>query len=111
MSVDSRLDVNQNAIESSGKERTFCALALKMALRQINVKSKPNFIVMDEITGKLISGIVHDSVQEFTDFLETLRNKVKKIVIIEHNHPINFDGIIEVEMDMNTLVSELTTKF
>ena len=34
MSADDRLDVSQNAIESSGKERTFCALALKMALKR-----------------------------------------------------------------------------
>jgi hypothetical protein len=45
--------LDQNAIESSGKERTFCALVLKIALRQINVKSRPNFIILDEIMGKL----------------------------------------------------------
>ena len=111
LSPDIRLDISQNAIESSGKERTFCALALKMALRQINVKSKPNFIVLDEITGKLIEGNVHNSIQEFTDFLEIMKTKLKKIIIIEHINPINFDGIIEVSKDEQTLVSSLVCNF
>ena len=95
MSADDRLDVDQPAITSSGMERTFCALALKIALREINVKSKPTFIVLDEIMGKLVDS----SVQEFIDFLDTLRNKVKKIIIIEHIHPINFDVMIDVKKD------------
>jgi DNA repair exonuclease SbcCD ATPase subunit len=107
MSADDRLDVSQNAIESSGMERTFCALALKIAMRQINVKSKPTFIVLDEITGKLYE----NSIQEFIDFLDDLKNKVKKIVIIEHVHPINFDGFIEVKKDSKTLISNLEIKF
>ena len=111
LSPDIRLDISQNAIESSGKERTFCALALKMALRQINVKSKLNFIVLDEITGKLIEGNVHNSIQEFTDFLDVMKTKLKKIIIIEHINPINFDGIIEVNKDEQTLVSSLVCNF
>ena len=106
MSSDERLDVSQNAIESSGMERTFCSLALKIALRQINVKSKPTFIVMDEIMGKLIE----KSVQEFSDFLDDLKNKVKKIIIIEHVHPINYDGFIEVKKDPIKLISSLELK-
>jgi DNA repair exonuclease SbcCD ATPase subunit len=102
MSMDDRLDVSQNAIESSGMERTFCAIALKMALRQINVKCKSNFIVLDECMGKLIS----DSIQQFTDFLDNLKTKVNKIVIIEHNHPINFDILIDIVKDEN-LISHL----
>lgn len=107
MSDDNRLDVSQNAITSSGKERTFCSLALKIALRQINVKSKSTFIILDEVMTKL----VENSVQEFIEFLDELKNKVKKIVIIEHVHPINFDGFIEVKKDQKTLISNLEIKF
>jgi DNA repair exonuclease SbcCD ATPase subunit/DNA repair exonuclease SbcCD nuclease subunit len=107
MSADDRLDVSQNAIESSGMERTFCSLALKIALRQINVKSKPTFIFLDEIMGKLLES----SVQQFIDFLDDLKTKVKKIVIIEHIHPINFDGFIDVKKDPKTLISKLEIKF
>jgi len=102
MSADDRLDVSQNAIESSGKERTFCALALKMALREVNVKSKPKFIFMDELTGKLTG----NSIQQFVDFIEGLKTKIKKIVIIEHHNYINFDAIISVKKD-DKLISSL----
>ena len=49
MSNKNRLDVSQNAVESSGAERTFCSLALKMSLHEVNKTSKPNFILLDEI--------------------------------------------------------------
>jgi len=106
LSADDRLDSSQNAIESSGKERTFCALALKIALRQINVKSKSTFIVLDEIMGKLIDGKKTKSVQQFLEFIDELKNKVNKIVIIEQVHSINFDASIEVDKD-EELVSHL----
>lgn len=106
LSMDDRLDVSQNAIESSGKERTFCALTLKIALRQINVKSRPNFIILDEIMGKLYE----KSVMEFIELLDEIKNKIDKIIIIEHVHPINYDGLITVYKDEN-LVSSLTTDF
>lgn len=106
MSMDDRLDVSQNTIESSGKERTFCALALKIALRQINVKSRPNFIILDEIMGKLYE----HSVIEFIDLLDEIKNKIDKIIIIEHVHPINYDGIITAKKGDN-LISYLSTDF
>lgn len=101
LSMDDRLDVSQSVITSSGMERTFCALALKMALRQINVKSKSNFIAIDECMGKLIG----DSIQQFTDFLDNLKTKVNKIIIIEHNHPIDYQALIEVNKDNNFISS------
>ena len=103
MSADDRLDVSQNVIEGSGMERTFCALALKIALREINVKSKTTFIVLDEIMGKLVDS----SVQNFIDFLDVLKTKVKKILIIEHVHPINYDVLITVNKDKD-LISSLS---
>jgi DNA repair exonuclease SbcCD ATPase subunit len=103
MSMDDRLDVSQSVITSSGKERTFCALALKMALRQINVKSKPGIVFLDECMGKLIG----NSIEQFTDFLEILKTKINKVLIIEHTHPINFDCLISVSKDKN-LISSLT---
>ena len=84
-------------------ERTFCSLALKIALREINVKSKPTFIFLDEIMGKLIEG----SVKSFIDFLDVIASKIKKIVIIEHVHPINYRVLIKVEKD-EKLISSLS---
>lgn len=101
MSMNDRLDVSQNAIESCGMERTFMSLVLKMALRSINVKSKSKFICLDEIMGKLIS----NSVNEFTDLLELLKSKINKIIIIEHVHPIDYQGLIQVSKDSDYISS------
>lgn len=91
----SKLEAQQNAIESSGKERTFMALALKMALRQINNRSKANFMMFDEIMGKLIE----NSVQQFMVLLDKIKLQIENIMIIEHVHPIDFDHQIEVSKD------------
>ena len=101
LSADNRLDIAQNAIESSGMERTFTAVALKIALRKVNNKSKPNFILLDEIMGKLIS----ESVEMFIKLLDNIKQDVDKLVIIEHIHPINYDVLIEVEKDIEGISS------
>jgi hypothetical protein len=75
LSSDTRLDVEQNCIQSSGKERTFAALALKMALRKINKKNLPNFILLDEVFGKLIN----KSVDQFIEFLNDITKEINKL--------------------------------
>lgn len=92
---NNNLDAVIDAISGSGKERTFASVALKYALNQVNAKSKPSFIMMDEIMGKL----VEKSVDEFVSILETIKLKTKKIFIIEHNHNVNPDYVIDVEKD------------
>lgn len=101
MSSDIRLDVTQDALQGSGKERTFMAIALKTALRKINNNSRPNFILLDEVMGKLLE----ESVDEFSELLEDISNQIEKIVIIEHNHPINYNNVIEVSKDKNGVSS------
>jgi DNA repair exonuclease SbcCD ATPase subunit len=71
------------------------AIALKMALRKINKKSKPNFIMLDEIMLKLLNA----SVEKFITLLDRIKTQVDKLVIIEHIHPINYDVLIEVVKD------------
>lgn len=106
LSSDNRLDVNQNAIESSGKERTFTSLALKVALRKINKKSKCDLVLLDEIMGKLIS----NSVDEFVSFLDDISKEIGKLVIIEHVHAINYDAMIDVKKDEHG-ISNLTFEY
>jgi len=106
LSADNRLDIAQNAIESSGMERTFTSVSLKMALRKVNNKSKPNFILLDEIMGKLIS----ESVDIFIQLLDNIKQDVDKLVIIEHVHPINYDILIEVEKDIEG-ISKLNVEY
>jgi len=85
-------DILLDAVESSGKERTFISTALKIALREINTTAKGNIFLLDEVTGKLTD----KSVEEFNDILLKIRDMVEHIFIIEHHNTINFDNILEV---------------
>jgi exonuclease SbcC len=102
LSHDITPDIVQNCLESSGKERVFAAVALKMSLRNLNNRSKPSFILFDEVMTKLID----NSVDEFNILLKNAKNKIDKIIIIEHVHPIEYNHIIDIKKD-NTGVSNL----
>jgi len=82
-----------DAISGSGKERTFASVCLKFALNQINAKSKPTIFLLDEVMGKL----TEDSVDEFINILDCIKQRVQKILVVEHNHEICPDFIIKVE--------------
>lgn len=83
-----------DAISASGKERTFSSVVLKLALNEINVKSKPTIFLLDEVMGKLDN---EGSVEEFIQILQVIKEKCKKFLIIEHNHEVNPSYLIEVE--------------
>jgi len=101
LSHDITMDVKQNAIESSGMERTFASLVLKLALRKINTKSSPNFLILDEITGKLTKS----SVEIFNILLEKIKTMIDKLIIIEHTHPINYDILITITKNIDGISS------
>jgi len=82
-----------DAISSSGKERTFASVVLKLALNEINVKSKPTIFLLDEVMGKLDN---EGSVEEFVEILQVIKERCKKFLIIEHTHEVNPDHIIAV---------------
>lgn len=84
-----------DCISASGKERTFSSVVLKFGLNQINVKAKPTIFLLDEVMGKLDE----NSVEEFIEILQLIKNGMKKVLIIEHNANINPDHIIEVMVD------------
>lgn len=90
-----------DAISSSGKERTFASLSLKMALIAINKKSKPRLILLDEVTGKLVD----ESVDEFIELLYNIKRKVNRIVIVEHTNDIEPNYILNVSRDNNGISS------
>ena len=92
MSSKNRLDVYQNAIESSGFERTMISCALKMALRKINKNSMPNFLIYDEITGK----VDDKNINILIDLLNIFKTYIDKLIIIEHINDLPFDVMIEV---------------
>jgi DNA repair exonuclease SbcCD ATPase subunit len=91
----------QNAIESSGMERTFAALVLKVVLRTINFRSKPSFIFLDEVINRLYG----ESVDKFIELLNVIKEKIDKIVIIEHNNEIMAEMIVDVKKDSNGISS------
>lgn len=99
LAYNSRLDAVIDAISASGKERTFASVVLKFALNQINMKSKPTLLLLDEVCGKLVD----DSVSEFVGVLDVIKNRMNKVIIIEHNHFINPDYYIDVEKDKNDI--------
>jgi energy-coupling factor transporter ATP-binding protein EcfA2 len=86
-----------DCISASGKERTFASVVLKFALNQINVKAKPTIFLLDEVMGKLDE----NSVEEFIEILQMIKSNVKKVLIIEHNHEINPDYLINVTLGDN----------
>ena len=92
---NNRPDAIVECIGSSGAERTFSSIPLKFALNQINIKTKPSVILLDEILGKLDD----ISSEDFNEMLLLIKNKVKKIVIVEHNRSIDPDYVIEVTQD------------
>lgn len=81
----------------SGKERTFSSISLKVALNEINTKSKPTIFMLDEVMGKLKG----ESVLEFLEFLGVIKTRVNKMIVIEQNHEINPDYIIHAAIDNN----------
>jgi len=86
-----------DCISASGKERTFSSVVLKFALNKINVKAKPNIFLLDEVMGKLDE----NSVEEFIEILQTIKNNIKRVLVIEHRINIEPDYIISVECDEN----------
>jgi DNA repair exonuclease SbcCD ATPase subunit len=94
-----------NALESCGAERTFIATVLKNAFRMINNKSKPDFILYDEIFGKMKS----ESVAILINILNEMKKDINRIIIIEHKEPIDFDHLIRaVKNEQGVSQFELT---
>jgi len=99
LAYNNRMGAVIDAISSSGKERTFSAIALKFALNQINAKSKPTIFLLDEVMGKL----TEDSVEEFVMVLHAIKERMKKVLVVEHNHEIEPDYLLEVTLDENDI--------
>lgn len=90
-----------DCISASGKERTFASVVLKFALNQINVKAKPTIFLLDEVMGKLDE----NSVEEFIEILQLIKSGMKKVLVIEHNHEINPDYLINVTLNEDGISS------
>lgn len=91
----SKTDSVIDCISGSGMERTFAAIAFKFCLNELNIKSRPSIIILDEVTGKLVD----ESVDLFLDLLNVIKRKIENILIIEHTHDVQPDYYIEVLKD------------
>jgi len=88
----SKTDAVIDCISGSGMERTFSAITFKFCLNELNIKSRPSLIILDEVTGKLVD----ESVELFVELLSIIKKKIENILIIEHTHDVQPDYYIEV---------------
>jgi hypothetical protein len=86
-----------DCISASGMERTFAVYALKIALNQINSKSKSTLLTVDEVMGKLKG----EYVDKFVDLLHLSKKFYKKVLIIEPTHEVNPDYLLQIEKNEN----------
>ncbi len=82
-----------DCISASGMERTFAVYALKIALNQINSKSKSTLLTVDEVMGKLKG----EYVEKFVELLHLSKKFYKKVLIIEPTHEVNPDYVLLIE--------------
>jgi len=94
---DERPDAVIDCLSASGKERTFSSIVLKFSLNQNNIKSRPQIFLLDEVMGKLDKR----GVEEFVEIIHTIKEHMRRILIVEHVHQINPDYVIEVFIDNN----------
>jgi len=89
----------QSVISGSGMERVFACICLRLALRFINNRSRPNILLLDELFGKLSE----KNAENFVRLMNKVKEDIDKIIIIEHAHGdlINPDHIIKVDKDAN----------
>jgi energy-coupling factor transporter ATP-binding protein EcfA2 len=90
-----------DCISASGKERTFSSVVLKFALNQINVKTKPTIFLLDEVMGKLDE----NSVEEFIEMLQLIKQNMKKVLVIEHKYEISPDYLLSVSLNEDGISS------
>lgn len=102
---NSKPDAIIDVISGCGMERSFISVVLRLALRMINNKSVGNLLFLDELTGKLVD----ESVVKFFELLHNMKDRIDKIVIVEHAYSdqLNPDYVINVSSDENG-VSEIT---
>ncbi len=96
---DERPNAVIDCIGSSGQERTYSSVVLKFALNQINIKSKPKIFMLDEIMGKLDD----NSVEEFVQIMHNIKRYMNRVLIVEHNHNVIPDYLIDVSLNENGL--------
>jgi DNA repair exonuclease SbcCD ATPase subunit len=99
MSKKDTPEIIQNVISGSGMERVFACICLRLALRFMNNRSRPNILLLDELFGKLSER----NALNFINLMNKVKQDIDKILIIEHAYGdiINPDYLIMVDKDEN----------
>lgn len=99
MSKKDTPEIIQNVISGSGMERVFACICLRLALRFMNNRSRPNILLLDELFGKLSER----NAINFISLMTKVKQDIDKILIIEHAYGdiINPDYLIMVDKDEN----------
>ena len=99
MSKKDTPEIVQNVISGSGMERVFACICLRLALRFMNNRSRPNILLLDELFGKLSER----NAINFINLMTKVKQDIDKILIIEHAYGdiINPDYLIMVDKDEN----------
>ena len=99
MSKKETPEIIQNVISGSGMERVFACICLRLALRFMNNRSRPNILLLDELFGKLSER----NAINFINLMNKVKQDIDKILIIEHAYGdiINPDYLIMVDKDEN----------
>lgn len=99
MSKKDTPEIIQNVISGSGMERVFACICLRLALRFMNNRSRPNILLLDELFGKLSER----NAINFISLMNKIKQDIDKILIIEHAYGdiINPDYLIMVDKDEN----------
>jgi len=99
MSKKETPEIIQNVISGSGMERVFACICLRLALRFMNNRSRPNILLLDELFGKLSE----KNAVNFINLMTKVKQDIDKILIIEHAYGdiINPDYLIMVDKDEN----------
>ena len=97
MSKKDTPEIIQNVISGSGMERVFACICLRLALRYMNNRSRPNILLLDELFGKLSER----NAINFINLMTKVKQDIDKILIIEHAYGdiINPDYLIMVDKD------------
>jgi len=97
--------IDKNLKTSSGLERTIACVALRCVLGIVSTLPMPNFVVFDEIFGK----VAEDNIDKLKPIFDKIKDMYDKVFIITHNELIKdwSDKIITVNKVNN--VSQISS--
>ena len=101
--IDNSTGVEKLMVSGSGYEKTIASLALRSVLSKVCSLPKPNFVVFDEVFGK----ISNDNLEMVSEFFVKIKDYFDKIFLITHNPMISQWSDTTVKIHKENNVSNL----